>query len=688
MAQGYADKKVYLVDSLDLYSLEDFELEIVENNIADFHAAAHDTSRVNAIVLIIEDSWDENVWPKYNNWLAHFLTEKLKENELSEEEMWKYKEAMAIVMNTKGFYYDDRGNIPAAIEYYHKALKIREEINDKEGMALSYNNIGSIYHYMEDFPLAIEYYEKGFAIQQELKDTIGMARSYSNMGAIFHSEGEKEKGIEYMQKALELKKLINDLDGLASGYVNLGITYKNMQEYDLAIEYYHHGLELYEQIQNERGLSATYYNIGNMYFELGKITKAQEYLKKSLELAQASDLLIEVQDASELLSRIHEAGGHFKDALEMYKLFIDMRDSINSEEALKATIQLQAKYEYEKKSATDSIKNAEAEKVYLANLEAEKAVSERHRSEAAAKQRQNIFLFIGLGLVAIFGFFMYNRFKVTQKQKDIIDEQRKEVESTHEQLAEHHKEIQDSIVYAKRIQEAIMPSMEAMNKTLSNGFVLYLPKDVVAGDFFWMEQVGEVVYYAAADCTGHGVPGAMVSVVCSNALSKALLEEKNIHTGKLLDRTREIVVERLAKSGEEVKDGMDISLCALNRKTNEMRWAGANNPLWIIRKGGEEVEEIKPDKQPIGKYTDPKPFTEHTIQLNKGDTIYVFTDGYQDQFGGPKGKKFKPSQLKNLLLNIQDLSLDNQKGRLQQEIMKWKGELEQLDDICLIGVRV
>jgi serine phosphatase RsbU (regulator of sigma subunit) len=200
------------------------------------------------------------------------------------------------------------------------------------------------------------------------------------------------------------------------------------------------------------------------------------------------------------------------------------------------------------------------------------------------------------------------------------------------------------------------------------------------------------VYFAAADCTGHGVPGAMVSVVCSNALSKALLEEGIIETGKILDRTRELVIEKFSKSEENVKDGMDISLCCLDMANMNLQWSGANNPLWFVRKGVDgamvELVETKPDKQPIGNYADPKPFTTHQIDLREGDSIYIFTDGYQDQFGGEKKKKFKASQMKEILLRNQHLSMDEQKEMLNMEFEKWRGSLEQIDDVCVIGVKI
>ena len=279
------------------------------------------------------------------------------------------------------------------------------------------------------------------------------------------------------------------------------------------------------------------------------------------------------------------------------------------------------------------------------------------------------------------------------EQKKVVEEQKKEVEKTHEKLAEthgklaeHHKEITDSIQYAKRIQEAILPSLQSMNEHIKNGFLYYKPKDVVAGDFYWLEKHGDKVYFAAADCTGHGIPGAMVSVVCSYALSKALLEENITQTGKLLDRTRELVIERFAKSGEDVKDGMDISLCSLNTKTLKLQWSGANNPLWIMRKG--ELDKYKPDKMPIGKYDEPKPFASHDIQLEKEDIIYIFSDGYPDQFGGPKGKKFMSKRLDNLIVSVYEKTMDEQKETLAKTFEDWKGELEQVDDVCMIGVKV
>ena len=292
-----------------------------------------------------------------------------------------------------------------------------------------------------------------------------------------------------------------------------------------------------------------------------------------------------------------------------------------------------------------------------------------------------------------------------------------DIKKKNNELELKNKEITDSIIYAKRIQEAILPSRYSLSNSLKNGFVFYQPKDIVSGDFYWLESPQNIImeevkpstqndegtiYFAACDCTGHGVPGAMVSVVCANSLSKALLEDNISEPGKLLDRTRELVLQRFEKSGEDVKDGMDIALCSLKfnvprSELNEpetaalLRYAGANNPLYIVSKNTEgkaELTEIKPNKQPIGKVDNPISFTTHTFSLKKGDTIYIFTDGYADQFGGEKGKKMMYKPFRNLLLSIYDKPMDEQKDILEQHFYDWKGNLEQVDDVCIIGVRI
>ena len=208
----------------------------------------------------------------------------------------------------------------------------------------------------------------------------------------------------------------------------------------------------------------------------------------------------------------------------------------------------------------------------------------------------------------------------------------------------------------------------------------------MAGDFYWLSVVGETKILAAADCTGHGVPGAMVSVICNNGLNRSIRENKLTVPDQILNETRKIVISEFEKSDEEVYDGMDIALCALTGDV--LQYAGAHNPLWIIRKDAEEVEEYKADKQPIGQFAfDAKPFNTTTVKLKEGDTFYLFSDGYADQFGGEFGKKFRPENLKRLLLSIQSQPMAEQRNLVKNAFETWKGGLEQVDDICVIGVR-
>jgi serine phosphatase RsbU (regulator of sigma subunit) len=240
------------------------------------------------------------------------------------------------------------------------------------------------------------------------------------------------------------------------------------------------------------------------------------------------------------------------------------------------------------------------------------------------------------------------------------------------------------MTYALRLQTAILPPVSVFQTALPNSFVFYKPKDIVSGDFYWMEQVVGKVLFAAADCTGHGIPGAMVSVVCNHALNRSVREYELTDPGQILDKTRELVIGEFAESDYKVKDGMDIALCSL--EGNQLKYAGAHNPLLIIRNG--EIIETKANKQPIGKFINQQPFTTHQFELQKDDTIYIFSDGYVDQFGGEKGKKLKVKAFRILLLSIQEKAMDKQKLSMHEFFESWKGDNEQVDDVCVIGVRV
>ena len=425
-----------------------------------------------------------------------------------------------------------------------------------------------------------------------------------------------------------------------------------------------------------------------------------DFLNKAKKNSLEFEDIYSEKEITYVLYETYKAMDNKDKALKNYERYIVLKDSISKEDYQREINNKVLQYEYEKKAAGDSVKNDEEQKVKDALIVAKNAQIEQDTTQRWA-------LYGGLFLLFVFGGVMYNRFRITVKQKEIIEIINRETIEQKGIIEEKQKEILSSISYAKRLQEAILPPQSLIKQFLPESFFFYKPKDIVAGDFYWLETTGfepkarnletndnvkldqsskELILFAAADCTGHGVPGAMVSVVCSNALNRAVKEFGITESGKILDKVRELVIETFEKSESEVKDGMDISLCCLNKKTNELQWSGANNPLWIIRNN--EFMEFKPTKQSIGKVDNPISFTSHTIQLKTNDIIYLFTDGFADQFGGDKGKKYKLSNLKELFRSQKNLPMNEQFISIEKELKKWQGEKEQVDDILIIGIRV
>ncbi|MES2514876.1 MAG: SpoIIE family protein phosphatase [Bacteroidota bacterium] len=268
----------------------------------------------------------------------------------------------------------------------------------------------------------------------------------------------------------------------------------------------------------------------------------------------------------------------------------------------------------------------------------------------------------------------------------LVRQKTQELNTTLTELRSQTLELRDSISYAKRIQKAILRHPASIKEILPDSFFLYKPKDIVAGDFYLAEQLEDKIILAAADCTGHGVPGAIISVVCGNALKRAMRKVGLADAALILEKTRDYVIETFEGSDEDIKDGMDIALCILDPKTHILNYAGANISLHYTHQ--QQLTEIKSNKQPVGKHVIKLPFTNHSVQLQKGDAIYLFTDGMPDQFGGSKGKKFKYKQLRELIQSSQNQSMQQQGHFIDQTFEEWKGNLMQVDDVCIIGIRL
>ncbi len=293
-----------------------------------------------------------------------------------------------------------------------------------------------------------------------------------------------------------------------------------------------------------------------------------------------------------------------------------------------------------------------------------------------------ITLLFVLSMALIFANRFSGIFNSTLALKDKAEQQQRD-------LKVKNKEILASIQYAKHLQSTILPTAAEINANFEKAFIFFEPKDIVSGDFYWVERHNNLIYFAVADCTGHGVPGAMVSFVCSNALTRAISEEKLLQPDEVLDRTRAIVMQQFSTSEVSLNDGMDISLGIYNPSSKTLEWAGANNPIWVVKKQSNSILEYRGNKQPIGNYvTTPQPFDKHKLELQEGDRLYLFSDGYIDQFGGKDGKKFKSNNLKKLILSIQEQPIDQHLAVLSKAFYDWQGEFEQIDDVCVLGIEI
>lgn len=589
------------------------------------------------------------------------------EESLEIQKIIKDSLGMATSVNNIGEIYRIQSNIPLALKFHHKSLKLRTAINHREGMAQSLHNIALIHKQQGDYKLALKYNLNSLKIKKKINDNVGLATTLNNIGTIHREMNNHDLALDYFNQSFSIRKNHGDKRGMSNSLNNIGAIYSFKNNLDLALSYHRRALKIEEELKRDLGIAKSLFLISSTEYKLGNINEANLLSKRALAISQKLGIPNEIENAAEIRYRINLKKGNWEEALKMRNLQFLMKDSMENESAIKAAASEQAKYEYEKTLA-------------ISEKEHEKKIA--IEQEAKAKQKIIIIaIAICLGLVALFLFFVFNRLKITRKQKKVI-------ELAHIELEEKNQEITSSINYARRIQKAILPPAKIVKEYFRESFIIYQPKDIVAGDFYWMEQRKNTTLFAAADCTGHGVPGAMVSVICNNGLNRSVREYNLIDPGEILNRTREIVIQEFEKSEEEVKDGMDIALCSLENKNDEweLKYAGANNPLWVIRKN--DLIEIKANKQPIGKFDNPLPYTTHKMKLEKDDSIYIFSDGFVDQFGGPKGKKFKARAFKELLLQISDKPSAKQKEIIEDRFIEWKGSLEQIDDICIIGIKI
>lgn len=588
------------------------------------------------------------------------------------------KSRLAIVYNTIGSAYYFLGDLGLALNYYEKMGSLLDYYPGEYGESVYYGNLANIYFYQENYDKALEHYYKVADLFDSEEMELNKATTWNNIGNIYFKQERYPEAFEAYDKSLEIRLRKKDSIGLSATYTDIATAQLTKGSFNQALIYFKKGLTISEAIQCNECLANTYKGFGKYYFELNRPDSSVYYSKKGYDISVSNGFKLQLLECTKQLYLSYKMAGQYENALDIHENYLSIKDSISNSEHKEEIIRADIKYQYQKQATADSIKAADEAMIKDAELAAQ-------QSENKRKTQQTYYLIAGLGLAIIFGIFIFNRFRLTQKQKGIIEEQKDKVDQAYKELGTKNQEILDSITYAKRIQSAILPSDTTVKTHLGDSFILYLPKDIVAGDFYWIEVVGDITLFAVADCTGHGVPGAMVSVVCHNALNRAVKEFGLTDPGAILDKTKEIVVAEFEKSNENVRDGMDIALCSLKGST--LKYAGAHNPLWIIRHNEEELVEIKANKQPIGKFGHTQPFVTHSIELEEEDMIYLFSDGYADQFGGETGKKLKTKNLKKLLRSIRDKTPNKQRIALAEFFHTWKGNLEQLDDVCMIGAK-
>lgn len=580
------------------------------------------------------------------------------------------QKGLGYAKNTEAEIYTLQGEYEEALVNLFEALHHFENSKDNVGLARVNNNIGIIQYNQNNLEEALKYFNQALITADEIRT----ADASLYIGKVYITQNKYSEAERYLEKCLKISLKLEDNYNISDAYFLLGKIDAFYGENGKALKYFEDALKIKEDLEDDQGISLCHIHLGNLFLNQKQPQKSLAHFIKAKDLALALGIREEMKDAYLGLSNTYHILKQYDSAYHYLNENNRIQKELQSEEASKKLVQLESVLATQKREA---------------QIAAERALTEYSKK---------VMLYSSIGVILVLlivAAMMYNRYRLKQKANEQLSKYNEEIKQQRDIIEAHNRDIMDSIKYAKRIQEAILPSSDLMDKYIPDYFVLYRPKDIVSGDFYWALPVQEngkdCILFAAVDCTGHGVPGAFVSIVGFNGLNRSVKEFHNTQPAKILDQLTVLVEETFKQKGSNyIKDGMDITLCKLiyheeHRATLE--FAAANNPLWLCKANGEWME-IKADKQPIGNFDDRKPFTNHQIELSKGDTFYIFSDGYADQFGGEKGKKYKYSKFKEFLSNIQSSSIKEQSTILNSEFDSWMGQHEQLDDVCVIGVRI
>lgn len=587
-------------------------------------------------------------------------------------------------------------------ELAKRAELIAIEINHSEGLGLAFLEQGYQLWFSEQFDLALEYLEKSSPLLHDCGNYFKYSRALAVKSSILWSKGKRKEAILIVFNGLRsIKKSGKDEDAIWLEWF-LGIYYFDLKGYSNSENQYKKALELINKstINTRDAYAYCLIGYGGVLLQTNREKEALDYFLKAKEFTQEHKLWMQEARVLNDLGNYYIKKKEISKAKDYYEQSYRIRLEQNTKPALITTIIALCYIEIEEGKYTVAEKYAKEALTYSNEIDSQNKIKACHdllvkiykdtnRPEEAIihnKVSEEINQIITKANVTseLKSAETDYIIDLLKREADSLTIQNKELVKANEIIKSQFEEISASIRYAKRIQTVILPPKSLIEKHLKESFILYLPKDVVAGDFYWMEKKNDLVIFAVADCTGHGVPGAMMSVVCNNMLNRAVREFDLINPSKILDKVNELLIQDF-NTDEDFKDGMDISLCVLNNKSGELEWSGANNPLWLVKKNNDLIE-LKGDKQAIDCYPNLQQFSNHKVQLNKGDKLYLFTDGYRDQFGGDKFKKFMRKQFLNLVKEVTKYPMQQQKEIFLERFMNWKGNYEQIDDVCIMGV--
>ena len=612
---------------------------------------AEDTVRLNTLIDLAKTYRPVNLLKAFDNIKTGLkLAEKLND-----------KKNIGRCLNSLGDFYWYSGDYTSASNNYFDALKIYDELKDPNGMADCYRNIGWIYQGQENYPLTIEYYKKSLDLDEKNGFKNNLISNYDDLGIVYKLMGDYPKALEYCKKAIAISKELNVESGVGAGYGNLGDIYFKMGKYEESIQSILIAITIHQSIKDYYNCTEDYAVLSQCYLKHNQPAKAIEYTKMALELSKQQGYRNNISNGYAQLAEAYAMQKDYLDAYTNLNLYTKLRDSTYNEKNSLQINEMSAKYESEKKELT------------INSLEKDNAQDKKFR----------VYLIVFIFMIAVFTLYVFRSFLQNKKANKSLSLAYKEIEVK-------NKDITDSINYAKQIQRARLPNPSVILNHLPESFGLYKPKDVVSGDFYWFaEHENGKLMLVAADCTGHGIPGAFMSLIGIDELNHASLEKRLDNASEILSSVNKGVKKALRQNEQNSmsRDGMDLALCILDLKNNKLEYAGANRPLYYIRDN--QLIEITPTKAAIGGLTpNDQEFKNHTIDIKKGDMIYVFTDGFADQFGGSEGKKFMTKRFKEMLLSIHQKPATEQEAILEKALNEWKKDISQVDDILVLGIRI